>query len=230
MFFCSGTAEVKREDVVNDDPKTNLTDGKDELFCGPPKCDTTEDPTQTENTQDDIASQPSVDCGSVGALDESDPADSRINAAQTQYSNGYKSKRPSSPGPHPVKTTCFETYSSNPKHTLVLSISPRKDASTSNNVEMLSPDSPIGKAILFNSSADKEDEGSVCAEESDFAVAKVESQQFVNNSDSGSLAKERLHVVAMGSQDAEIAECSGLSDVSHDLIGIQSGVIFERYL
>lgn len=229
MFFCSGTAEVKQEDVVNDDPKTNLTnlDGKDELFCGPPKYDTTEDPIQTENTQDDIASQPSVDCGSASALDESDPAGSRINAAQAQYSNGYKSKRPSSPGPHPVKTTCFETH---PKLTFCLSISPRKGASTSNDVEMLSPDSPIGKTILFNSSADKEHEGSVCAEETDFAKAKVESQQFVNNSDSASLTKARPHVVAMGTQDAEIAECSGLSDVSQDLIGIQSGVIFERYL
>uniref|UniRef100_A0A7N6FI68 PARG catalytic Macro domain-containing protein n=1 Tax=Anabas testudineus TaxID=64144 RepID=A0A7N6FI68_ANATE len=220
MFFCSGTAEIKPEDVVNDAPKTNLTDGKDELFCGPPKDETTEDCIQTKNAPDDVVSQPSMDYGSADGLDESDLSGSRSDEAQTQYSNGHKSKRPSSPGPHPVKTTCVDTHSSNPK--LALCLSPRKGASTSNDVEMLSPDSPIGKTILFNNSADKEHEGSVCAD-SGFSNAKaVESQQFVNNSDSGCLAKEKPHVVTMGTQDAEIAECSGLSDVNQDLIGCKS--------
>uniref|UniRef100_A0A7N5ZU89 poly(ADP-ribose) glycohydrolase n=1 Tax=Anabas testudineus TaxID=64144 RepID=A0A7N5ZU89_ANATE len=161
-----------------------------------------------------------MDYGSADGLDESDLSGSRSDEAQTQYSNGHKSKRPSSPGPHPVKTTCVDTHSSNPK--LALCLSPRKGASTSNDVEMLSPDSPIGKTILFNNSADKEHEGSVCAD-SGFSNAKaVESQQFVNNSDSGCLAKEKPHVVTMGTQDAEIAECSGLSDVNQDLIGCKS--------
>lgn len=214
LFLCSGTAEVKPEGVVNDVPKTNLTDGKDELFYGSQKYDPTEDCMQTDNMQDDIASQTSMDCGSAGELDESDLGGSRSNAAQVHCSNGQKSKRPSSPGPHPVKTTYFETHSPNPKVTLCFS-----------------PDSSACKSILFNNSADKEHEGIFCAEKSGFAMAKVlDSQQFVNNSDSGSLAKERSYVVAIGTQNAEIVECSGSSDVSQDLIGSQSGVIFERYL
>lgn len=213
--------------MINDDLKTNLTDEKDELFCGLPMCDTTEDLIQTENTQDDLASQPLMVSGSGCALDESDSAGSRNNASQTQYSNGYKSKRPSSPGPHPNKTTCIESES---KLTLCLTNSPKKDASTSNDVEMLSPESPVGISNLFKSSADKEHEGSACAEETDSAKAKVESQEFVDNSVSESLTKDRPHVVAMGNQDAEIAECSGLSDMSQDLIGIQCGVISERYV
>ena len=77
------TADVKPEDVKNDVPKTNLTDGKDELFCGAEKHDTTKDCALTENTQDDPASQKSMDCGSAGGLDESVLTGSRSNSAQT---------------------------------------------------------------------------------------------------------------------------------------------------
>ncbi|XP_040906517.1 poly(ADP-ribose) glycohydrolase [Toxotes jaculatrix] len=220
-------AEVKPDGVKNDVPQTNLTDGKDELFCGPQKSDITKDSVPTENSQDDTASQNSMDCGSAGGLEESSLASSRSNTAQTHYSNGQKSKRPISPGPHPVKTTCVDTHSPNPKLTLCLSNSPRKGVSTPSDVEMLSPDSPICK-MLINNSADKDHEGSSCAVDSGFAKAQVvEPQQFVNDSDSGSSAKERAHLVTMGAEDTEVAECSGSSNMSQDLIRSQSGAIFE---
>ncbi|XP_076599395.1 poly(ADP-ribose) glycohydrolase isoform X2 [Chaetodon auriga] len=136
----SVTAEVKPEDVKNDVPKTNLTDGKEELFCGAEKHDTSKDCMLTENRQDDAASQKLMDCGS----------------------------------------------------------------------------------------ADKDHDASACPEDSGFLKAQVmESQQFVKDSDSGCSAKDRVHLVAVGTEDAEIAECSGSSDMSQDLIGSQSDAIFE---
>ncbi|XP_071336642.1 poly(ADP-ribose) glycohydrolase [Trachinotus anak] len=221
----SVTAEVKPEGVKNDAPQTELTDGKDELFCGPQKCDTSKDSVPTESTQDDIASQNSMDCGSAGGLEESGLAGTKSNTAQTHCSNGQKSKRPSSPGPHPVKATCVDTHSPNPKLTLCLSLSPRKGVSTPSDVEMLSPDSPISKTMP-NNSADKDHDDSACAEESGFAKAQiVESQQFVSDSDTGSLAKGRAHLVAIGAEDAEVADCS--SNMSQDLIRSQPGATFE---
>lgn len=211
----SEAAEVMSQDVNNDDPKTNKQDGKDELFCGPQKTDTTKDCALTENSQDDVLSQTSMDCGSAGGLDESVPESSRSNTAQTHCSNGQKSKRPSSPGPHPVKTTCVAAHSPNPKLTLCLSNSPRKGVSTPSDVEMLSPDSPISKTMLVNSSADKDHHGCACAEDSSFAK---ESQ----DPESGCSSKEKVHQGAMGTEIADIAENSGSSDMS------QSGALFER--
>ncbi|KAF3842051.1 hypothetical protein F7725_024002 [Dissostichus mawsoni] len=116
----SVTAEVQPEGPKNDVPNTNLTDGKDELFCGPQKTDTSKDCAQLENSQDGVASQTSMDCGSAGGLDESTPADSGCNSTQSHCSDGQKSKRSTSPGPHPVKTTCVAAHSPNPKLTLPL--------------------------------------------------------------------------------------------------------------
>uniref|UniRef100_A0A8D0APV9 poly(ADP-ribose) glycohydrolase n=1 Tax=Sander lucioperca TaxID=283035 RepID=A0A8D0APV9_SANLU len=166
-----------------------------------------------------------MDCGSAGGLDESVLAGSRSNTAPTSCSNGQKSKRSTSPGPHPVKTTGVAAHAPNPKLTLCLSNSPKKGVSTPSDVEMLSPDSPICKT-MFVTSSDKDLDGSACAEDSGFAK---ESQQFVKDSDSGCSAKEKVHLVAMGTEDAEIAEYSGSSDMSQDLIGSQSGALFKRY-
>ena len=152
------------------------------------------------------------------------------HTAQTHCSNGQKSKRSSSPGPHPVKTTCVAAHSPNPKLTLCLSISPGKGVSTPSDVEMLSPDSPVCKTLPVNNSADRDRDGSACAEDSGFTKAQVkEAQQFVKDSDSGGSDKERVNQLAMGAEDAEMAECSGSSDMSQDLIGGQSGATFERY-
>ncbi|XP_078128609.1 poly(ADP-ribose) glycohydrolase [Sander vitreus] len=213
--------EIKPEDVKNDVPTTKLTDG---TVCEPQKSDTFKDCALTENMQDDVASQTSMDCGSAGGLDESVFTGSRSNTAPTSCSNGQKSKRSTSPGPHPVKTTGVAAHAPNPKLTLCLSNSPKKGVSTPSDVEMLSPDSPICKT-MFVTSSDKDLGGSACAEDSGFAK---ESQQFVKDSDSGCLAKEKVHLVAMGTEDAEIAEYSGSSDMSQDLIGSQSGALFER--
>lgn len=230
MLFCfSVTSEVKPEGVKNDVTKSNLTDGKDELFCGPEKYDTTKDCVLTENKQDDVASQNSMDCASAGGLDETVLAGSRSHTAQTHCSNGQKSKRSSSPGPHPVKTTCVAAHPPN-LPTLCLSSSPRKGVSTPSDVEMLSPDSPISKTMLGNNSADKDHDSSGYAKDSAFANAQVMESQFVKDSNSGCSAKERVHRAAMGTEDAEKAECSGSSDMSQDFTGSQSGAIFERCL
>ncbi|XP_069548795.1 poly(ADP-ribose) glycohydrolase [Brachyistius frenatus] len=216
------TAEDKPEDLKTDVPQTNQTDGKDELLCEAQISDTAKDCVLTENTHDDIASQNSIDCGSAGELDESDLAGSKSNTAQTHCTNGQKSKRPSSPGPHPVKTTCVAAHSANPKLTLCPSISPSKVVSVPSDVEMLSPDSPVCKTMTINNCADKEYDGSASAEDSACAKAQVvEHQQTVKDSESGSSTKERVQLVAMGTEDAETAECSRSSNES------QSGAILK---
>ncbi|XP_031733657.1 poly(ADP-ribose) glycohydrolase [Anarrhichthys ocellatus] len=213
------TAEVKPEGAGNDDPKTNFTDEKDELFCGPQRKDTTKDCALLENMQDDAASLTSVDCGSASGLDEPVLAGSKSDTAETHCSNGQKSKRSSSPGYNPVKTTCAAAPSSNPKLTLCLSDSPRKGVSTpSSDVEMLSPDSPVSKTMFVNSSAGKDHDGGACAEDSEL---------FDKYSDSGCSAKEEVPLFAIRSEDAEKAECSGSSDMSQEAIGSQSVAFSE---
>ncbi|XP_042337638.1 uncharacterized protein LOC121938463, partial [Plectropomus leopardus] len=214
----SVTSEVEPEAANNDVPKASLTDGEDDLFCGPQKNETTEDCALTEKTQDEAASQTQMDCGSAAELDESALESSRSHTSQTPCSNGQKSKRPSSPGPHLVKETCVAAHSPNPKLTLCLSYSPRKGVSTPSDVEMLSPDSPVSKTVFVNSSADKDHDGSGCAEDSSFAK---EPQQFVKDSDSGCLAKEKVHQGAVGTAVNDIAGNSGSSDMS------QPGALFE---
>ncbi|KAK1905325.1 Poly(ADP-ribose) glycohydrolase [Dissostichus eleginoides] len=177
-----------------------------------------------ENSQDGVASQTSMDCGSAGGLDESTPADSGCNSTQSHCSDGQKSKRSTSPGPHPVKTTCVAAHSPNPKLTLPLSSSPMKGVSTPSDVEMLSPNSPICKTMLVNSSAEKVHDGSACAEDSSSAK---ELQQYVKDSDSECSVKENLNPVSTGTEGAEIAEYSGSSDMSQDLAVSQSGELSE---
>ncbi|XP_068184210.1 poly(ADP-ribose) glycohydrolase isoform X2 [Antennarius striatus] len=180
-----------------------------------------------ENTQEDIASQKSMDCGSAGELDESLLADCRTNSFQTHCSNGQKSKRSSSPGPLPVKATCVAAPCLNPKLSLHLRNSPRKDAGVPGDVEMLSPDSPVSKSMLINS-IDKDYDGSACEEDYGAANAQVvESQQSVKDSDSGCSAKDTVHSGAICPKDAEIAECSGSSKMTQDLIEGQSSGIYE---
>ncbi|XP_034754333.1 poly(ADP-ribose) glycohydrolase [Etheostoma cragini] len=205
----SMAAEIKPEDVKNDG--TNLTDG---TLCAQQKSDNFKDYALTENMQDDVAPQTLIDYGSADGLDESVVTGSRSNTAPSSCSNGQKSKTPTSPGPHPVKTTGVAAHSPNPKLTLCLSNSPKKGVSTPSDVEMLSPDSPICKTTFGTSSADKDLEGSACTEDSGFAK---EPQQFVP--DSGCSAKEKGHLVAMGPEDAEYSGSSAMS---------QSGALFER--
>lgn len=212
----SVTAEVTPEGVTNDVPKTDSTDVKDELFCGPKKNDPTKDCALMENMQEDSASQTSVDCGSASGLDPPDLGGSGSDTALTDCYNGPISKRSSSPGCHPVETTCVAAHSSNPKLTLCLSDSPRKGVSTpTSDVEMLSPDNPICKTVVVNSSADNDHDGSAGAENS---------PQFVKHSDS----EEKVQLVVMENEDTEKAEDSGSSDMSQELIGSQSDAPFER--
>lgn len=222
----SETSEDNPLHMNNDVPKADLSDTQVELGCATEKCDTTKDCVLTENTQEDVASQNLMDCGP--GLEESVPHGSKNDAANTHCSNEQKSKRPSSPGPHPVKETCVTANSPNLKLTLCLSGSPKKGVNTPSDVEMLSPDSPDCKILPINNAADKDCDGSACGEDSDFAKAQVkESQQSLKDSDPECLAKERVNVVAMGTQDSEVAECSVSSDMSQDVTDSQSGGICE---
>ncbi|XP_047458462.1 poly(ADP-ribose) glycohydrolase isoform X2 [Mugil cephalus] len=214
------TAEVEPADAMKVAPLSSPTDGKDERFCESQKSDTAKVcRAPTEHAHDDVASQNSMDCES--ALAESPLAGGGSSAAQTHCSNGQKSKRPSSPGPHPVKTTCVDAQSPNPKLTLCLS-SPRKPAGTSSDVEMLSPESPVGKPMLINNSAEKDYDV-----DASVAAQVMKSQQTVRDSDSGNPDKVSVQPVAMGTQDAEKAECSGSSNKSQDVIESQSGASFQ---
>lgn len=218
------------EDTVNNDvSKTDLADEKNELLSTSEKSDSTKDCELTENSQDDVASQNLMDCGSACGPDDSEPADSRSKAAEVPCSSVQKSERPSSPGPDPVKSACDTANSSNPEPPLCLNCSPSKGVATPSDIEMLSPDSPVCKATQMNSSADKELDGSACEDDSGFATAQVteQQQQPVKDSDSGCSAKDRGHPVAMGTQDAEAAECSGSSNMSQDFAGGLSGGICE---
>ncbi|KAM3605799.1 uncharacterized protein V6R79_005005 [Siganus canaliculatus] len=227
----SAAAEVKQEDLQNDAPKTNLTQELDEAFTGAEKHDTPKDCMPMENSQDDTASQKSGESVAAIGLDESVLASNKSSTSQTYCSNGQKSKRSSSPGPHPIKTTCVATSDPSSKPILNFNCSPMKDVSTPSDVEMVSPDSPICKTTFANDSKEKDHDGSACAEDSSFAKAQapvMESQQPVKDSDSGCLAKDQAHQVATGTADAELAECSGSSDMSQDLMGSQSCAVYKR--
>lgn len=213
-------AEIKPEDVKDDAPKTNLTDGRDEHFLEPQMSDTPVDCSLTENAHDDVVSQNSMDCGAAGDIDESVLTGSRSNTAPTHCSDGQKSKRPSSPGPLPTKATCVAAPTTNTKLTLCLSY--KKPVCTQSDVEMLSPDSPVYKT-MFNNSADQDCVGSSKAQ-------VMECQMTIKDSDPGSSTKEKDHVVAMGSEDAEIAEHSGSSNMSQDLNKSQPDAILESVL
>uniref|UniRef100_A0A3Q2YKB0 poly(ADP-ribose) glycohydrolase n=1 Tax=Hippocampus comes TaxID=109280 RepID=A0A3Q2YKB0_HIPCM len=180
----------------------------DELFCRTPEQD------GDVLLRGDTASQTLMDCGSLSGFSDPALASIRSNQAPAQCSNGQKSKRPSSPGPHPVKTTCVAVHSPNPKPTCCSS--PRKGPSP-DDVEMQSPNSPVNKTLLVDSSAG---DGTACVEECAEALGD-KSQHFVSEHDAA--------CSAAGTGDSVLADCSDLSDVSQELIINQSGATCERY-
>ncbi|XP_076016467.1 poly(ADP-ribose) glycohydrolase [Genypterus blacodes] len=204
----SVTSEMETECVKDD-----VADGQEEelVHDGVKECDAAE-----EGVQDDPAPQSSLNCASAGGRDESELK------TQTQCSNGQKTKRPSSPGPHPVKTTCVSTPSPDPKLILCLSKSPGKGVSSPGDVEMVSPDSPVSKPPVLT-------DNSACAPAEDSGVAEAQvadSQTLAKDSNSGSSSKDGAHPVAVGTEDAELAECSGSSDMSQDFSGSQTPPTF----
>ncbi|XP_015254109.1 PREDICTED: poly(ADP-ribose) glycohydrolase-like [Cyprinodon variegatus] len=163
----------------------------------------TKDFVESEGFPDGLACQNSADCESAGEVDESVPAESRSNRAHS--SNGQKTRRPSSPGPHgPPK----------PKLTLCLSNSPGKISGTPSDVEMLSPDSPV--CVTISNNTELCDGRGVCVEDSGFAKEPgKKSQQVVKVSDCGSLTQEKA---CIGDEDVEMGECSGSSKMSQDFV------------
>lgn len=220
LFFYSLTDDPRPEDIKSD---VQQTDAKGELQMS----DQTKDHIPSENTPDGLACLNSADCVSAGVGDESGTSESRSD--QTHNSNGQKLRRASSPGPHPVKTSCVAAHPSNAKLTRCLSNSPTKISGIPNDVEMLSPDSPPCDTVV-NSLSDCCDGPVGCAEDS----AKdpgLKTQQVVKDSDSGSLTQEKVCPVTTSTEeeDAEMGECSGSSDMSQDLIESQPAAISKRY-
>ncbi|XP_005801698.2 poly(ADP-ribose) glycohydrolase-like [Xiphophorus maculatus] len=214
------TDDPRPEDIKSD---VQQTDAKGELQTS----DQTKDHIPSENTPDGLACLNSADCVSAGVGDESGTSESRSD--QTHNSNGQKLRRASSPGPHPVKTSCVAAHPSNAKLTRCLSNSPTKISGIPNDVEMLSPDSPPCDTVV-NSLSDCCDGPVGCAEDS----AKdpgLKSQQVVKDSDSGSLTQEKVCPVTTSTEeeDAAMGECSGSSDMSQDLIESKPAAISKSF-
>lgn len=217
-------ADIRPEDLKDGVPNTNVIDKKDEDLCVAKTRDISKDCTQTGSTQGVSSSQQLMDCGSVRGLEQSDSTSDKNNLAETQFSNGQKSKRPSSSGPQPTKATCVPADSSNPKLILCLNNSPRKDVSTPIDVEMLSPTSPVSKTTFINCS-DKDQDCTTCEQDSSFAMSQeMDSQHFHRDDNSGCSAKDGVQQVATETEDAEIAECRGACG----LIESPSFANFER--
>lgn len=219
FLLCSLITEVKPEDVTDNFP--NTTERKDEIFSRTKNQDMAEDCTLTENTQVDESSQDAMDCGSVGGLNESVTPGNRSNTAHC--SNGQKTKRSSSPGPHPVKASCVAP--NQPAKSTI------KGANTHCEVDMQSPDSPLSKGMLVNSSPDKDQYGATCGLDSSFTESQVmESQPLVQDCDSECSSKDKAPPDAMGRGDAEVSDCSSTCEMmSQDFSESQSGGTSERY-
>ncbi|KAM9365379.1 poly(ADP-ribose) glycohydrolase isoform 1-T4 [Pholidichthys leucotaenia] len=216
------SAEMNSEDGKNDAPETSPNDGKLEREAQ--MSDLTKGCVAVENAHVDLACQNSADCGSAGRVDETCLGDSRRKGVQAECSNGQKSKRPGSPGPHPVKSTCVAA-NANSELTLCLSSNPSK--AVSSDIEMPSPNSPVCKDMLSSNAADKDYDGSTSAEDFAFTKAHVMGRQkIVKNSDWESSGKEKRHPAAMGTEDAEMLECSGSSNISQDAIENQVESLF----
>lgn len=182
-----------------------------------------EDCTLTENAQGDESSQDMMDCGSVGGLNESVTPGNKSNTAQTHSSNGQKTKRSSSPGPHPVKASCVAPNQSAKSIT--------KGANTHCDVDMQSPDSPISKGVLVNSSLDKDQCGATYELDSSFMESQVmESQPLVQDSDSECSSKDKAPRYAMEKKEAAVSDCSGTCEMmSQEFSESHLAEIVERY-
>lgn len=207
------TNDSKPEDLGNNVPQTNATDGDDELFCGPQKQDN--DCVMSGGTQDDRPS--SMDCASAGGIDF---ADVRSNPAPTLNS---------SPGPDPVEPTCVTVQSPNPTLTCCFTNSPSRGVGMSSDMEMLSPDSPVCKMPSDNNSADRDSDCCACTESNSMKALDGEPQHVGKEADSQILADDKVHKVLMEAEDAEIAKCSGSSVMSQDVISGQSEAPSQRY-
>lgn len=220
FLSCSLITTVKPEDVTNE--FTNTAGRKDEIFSRPKHQDIAEDCTLPENTQGEESSQEAMDCASIGGLNESVTPGNKSNTAQTHYSNGQKTKRSSSPGPHPVKASCVAPNQSAKSIT--------KCTNVHSEVDMQGPDSPVPQGVLVSSSPDRDQDGATSGLDSSFSESQVmESQPLVQDCDSECLPKDKAHLDAMGREDTEASDCSGTCEMmSQDFSESQSGTIFER--
>lgn len=206
--------------MANDSP--NTAERKDEIFPSSKNQDMAEYCTLTENTQGDESSQDMMDCGSVGGLNESMTPGNKSNIAQAHYSNGQKTKRSTSPGPHPVKASCVAPNQS--------AKSIIKGANTHCEVDMQSPDSPTTKGLLADSSLDNNQYDTTYGLDSIFTESQVmESLPLVEDCDSECLSKDKAPLDAMGKEDVETSDCSGTCEMmSQEFSESQSAEIVKR--
>ncbi|XP_077468620.1 poly(ADP-ribose) glycohydrolase [Stigmatopora argus] len=120
-------AEMDSQRSVTGDSQSQ--GGSVELFCTHPEVDCFE--------KGDTVSQNLMDATSLST--DHSLASVSSSPAPLPCSNGQKSKRPGSPGPHPVKATCITAKSPNSKS---------RRGPSADDVEMQSPDSPLGKTLV----------------------------------------------------------------------------------
>lgn len=199
--------------MANDSP--NTTERKDDMFSTTKNQDMAEDCTLTETTQGDESSQDMMDCGS-----ESVTPGHKGTTAQTHYSNGQKTKRSSSPGPHPVKTSCVAPNQSAESIT--------KGANPHCEVDMQNPDSPVSKV---DSSLGSDQYDTTYGLDSFFSESRVmESLPLVEDCDSECSSKDKAPLDAMGKEGAEVSDCSAICEMmSQELSESQPAEIAERY-
>lgn len=214
-FSCSSMNEIQPEGVTNESP--TATERKDDLFSGSKNQDMAEDCTQTESTQGDESSQDMMDCGSVGGLNESVTPGNKSNTAQTHYSNGQKTKRSSSPGPHPVKASCVAPNQSDKSIT--------KCANTHCDVDMQSPDSLNSKGVPVSSSLDKDQFGAMYALDCSLMESQVMESQLLDT-DSECSSKDKTPRDDMGKEEAEASDCSGTCEMMSQEVSDET---VERY-
>ncbi|KAK7901766.1 hypothetical protein WMY93_018535 [Mugilogobius chulae] len=128
------------------------------------------------------------------------PAQAQKIRSKSCCSDGQRST--DSPVAYTGASSCSVGSSPNPNLTLCLSSSPSKGARMPNDVEMLSPDSPVCRTL--HSSTDGTQAGSACSDGSEFG----DSPHPVKHLEYKSLNKERQRLVSEGTDDSQISVCS----------------------
>ncbi|XP_056147633.1 poly(ADP-ribose) glycohydrolase isoform X2 [Lampris incognitus] len=199
--------------------RANLTEGTDDLFDRPKTVEKPNDCIVMENTENNRAPQNTIDCLSADVQDKSGFA-GRNMKAQIHCSNGQKLKRPNSPDPHPVKTTCAASHSSSRMLILVPGSSPNKAVGTPSDVEMLSPDSPVDKFLPVNYVERVQDDSTM--------ISAMDSQRFAKHSDFGNVAKDKS--ATMVTEDGGKSKCCGSPGTSASGGHVGTTVVSVQFL
>ncbi|CAL8256165.1 unnamed protein product [Lota lota] len=203
---------------------------RSELPDKPKILERAEDCVSMENSQEDISSQNVMDFGATSGPDDLGFTLAKEGTAEIQCHNGQKSsKRPNLPEPHPVEIAS----SSNPRHSLHLSCSPKHFLDAPDDVAMLSPESPVCKHLPADSSTpDSEHKFPDLAANTDHSgILELESGPPVKSVDSGDLPQNTAQVVAtIPTKDAVITARVGSSHTKHDFTGRHTGTTSKGFV